>query len=72
ERFLNSKGFKERFPETGEDVKVMGFRKGTRLDITFAMPLLAKLVSVGSDPNRSLDPGSILPECFEIYVAGPS
>ena len=45
ERFLNSAGFKSRFPETGEDVKVMGFRKGKKLDITFAMPMLAKLVS---------------------------
>jgi S-adenosylmethionine synthetase len=45
ESFLNSPGFKERFPETGEDVKVMGFRRGSSLDLTFAMPLLAKLVS---------------------------
>ncbi|KAF0217006.1 MAG: S-adenosylmethionine [Geobacteraceae bacterium] len=41
ERFLNSKGFKERYPETGEDIKVMGLRWGKGLDITVAMPLIA-------------------------------
>lgn len=45
ERFLNSSEFKKRFPETGEDVKVMGFRKGAKLDITFAMPLIAGLIN---------------------------
>ncbi|MEE9543067.1 MAG: methionine adenosyltransferase [Thermodesulfobacteriota bacterium] len=45
ENFLNSPGFKARFPETGEDVKVMGFRRGTKLDITFAMPLFAGLIN---------------------------
>ncbi|NOZ24907.1 MAG: methionine adenosyltransferase [Nitrospirae bacterium] len=41
EEHLNSAGFKERFPETGEDVKVMGLRRGRDLEITVAMPLLA-------------------------------
>lgn len=45
EKFLNSPGFKARFPASCEDVKVMGFRRGSTLDITFAMPLLVKLVS---------------------------
>jgi S-adenosylmethionine synthetase len=45
ERHLNSKEFKERFPETGEDVKVMGLRKAKGLDITVAMPLLCRSVS---------------------------
>ena len=44
ERFVNSAGFKERFPETGEDVKVMGLRKGTELELTVAMPLIARFV----------------------------
>jgi S-adenosylmethionine synthetase len=44
ERHLNSKEFKERFPETGEDVKVMGLRKGKNLDITVAMPLLCRSI----------------------------
>ncbi len=41
ERHLNSKGFKKKFPETGEDVKVMGLRRGRNLEITVAMPLLS-------------------------------
>ncbi len=40
ERFLNSPIFKSRFPETGEDVKVMGVRTKGCLDLTVAMPLL--------------------------------
>lgn len=41
EQYLNSERFKERFPETGEDVKVMGLRRKDRLDLTVAMPLIA-------------------------------
>jgi S-adenosylmethionine synthetase len=41
EHHLNSPAFKARFPETGEDVKVMGLRDGDALELTVAMPLLA-------------------------------
>jgi S-adenosylmethionine synthetase len=41
ERYLNSPDFKGRYPETGEDVKIMGLRTGRSLDFTVAMPLLA-------------------------------
>jgi S-adenosylmethionine synthetase len=41
ERFLNSPKFKEQYPETGEDIKVMGLRRDGHLDLTVAMPLLA-------------------------------
>lgn len=41
ERELNSERFKKLFPDTGEDVKVMGLRSGKELDLTVAMPLLA-------------------------------
>ncbi len=44
ERFINSPAFKTRFPETGEDVKVMGFRYGNELDITVACPLIARYI----------------------------
>lgn len=40
ERFINSPAFKQIFPETGEDVKVMGIRTGSELDVTIACPLL--------------------------------
>ena len=44
ERHLNSRSFKNRFPETGEDIKVMGLRTGRGLDLTVAMPLLSRFV----------------------------
>ena len=44
ERYLNSTSFKDKYPETGEDIKIMGLRKGEGLDITVAMPLLANYI----------------------------
>jgi S-adenosylmethionine synthetase len=41
EQHLNSREFKAHFPETGEDVKVMGLRHCDALELTVAMPLLA-------------------------------
>jgi len=49
ERHLNSREFKKRFPETGEDIKVMGLRRGNDLDLTVAMPLISKYVESESD-----------------------
>ncbi|HEY7745607.1 MAG TPA: methionine adenosyltransferase [Desulfuromonadales bacterium] len=40
EHYLNSAAFKSEFPESGEDVKVMGLRRNRNLDLTVAMPLL--------------------------------
>jgi S-adenosylmethionine synthetase len=37
ELYINSQKFKKEFPESGEDVKVMGFRKENNLDLTIAM-----------------------------------
>ena len=44
ERYLNSKAFKETYPETGEDIKVMGLRTGKNLDLTVAMPLISVFI----------------------------
>jgi len=49
ERFLNSPGFKGRFPWSGEDVKVMGLRNRDRLEITVAMPLMARQIASEAD-----------------------
>lgn len=43
ERFLNSAGFKATFPDTGQDVKVMGVREDDRVAVTVAMPLVCLL-----------------------------
>ncbi len=45
ERYLNSRGFKERFPETGEDVKVMGYRHDRHLILTVAMAFVDRYVA---------------------------
>jgi Archaeal S-adenosylmethionine synthetase len=45
ERLLNSKEFKAKIPEVGEDVKVMGLRKGKDIELTIAMAVISKLVS---------------------------
>ncbi|MBI2863107.1 MAG: methionine adenosyltransferase [Chloroflexi bacterium] len=49
ERFLNSPGFKREFPDTGQDVKVMGFRIGDCLNLTIAMPILDRYVQSETD-----------------------
>ncbi|HET7344032.1 MAG TPA: methionine adenosyltransferase [Methylomirabilota bacterium] len=41
EQFLNGAEFKQRFPDTGEDVKVFGRRQDDRVGVTVAMPLRA-------------------------------
>ena len=44
ENYLNSSDFKSEFPETGEDVKVMGLRVKDDIDITIAMPFIDRYV----------------------------
>lgn len=44
ERRLNSRAFKNKYPESGEDIKVMGLRTGKDLDLTVAMPLISRFV----------------------------
>ncbi len=44
EKHLNSAEFKDEYPESGEDVKVMGIRRGDKFDITVAMPLIDSFV----------------------------
>lgn len=44
ERYLNSKNFKKEFPESGEDVKVMGLRNNNSLDLTIAMAFVDRFI----------------------------
>ncbi|MBI3600280.1 MAG: methionine adenosyltransferase [Nitrospinae bacterium] len=44
ENYLNSKEFKRVFPDTGEDIKVMGFRNDRELNMTIAMPFICKYI----------------------------
>ena len=44
ERYLNSAEFKQRFPEAGEDVKVMGYRRDRELTLTIALAFVDRFV----------------------------
>ncbi|MCW4021055.1 MAG: methionine adenosyltransferase [Candidatus Bathyarchaeota archaeon] len=44
ENYLNSKEFKRKFPETGEDIKVMGLRKNDDLELTISMAFVDRLI----------------------------
>lgn len=52
ERYLNSKEFKKEFPESGEDVKVMGFRKNDELYLTLGMAFVDRFVESEDDYFR--------------------
>jgi S-adenosylmethionine synthetase len=45
EHWLNSPGFQQRFPEAGEDVKVMGVRRGCHLFLTVAIAFVDRFVA---------------------------
>lgn len=45
EQYINSKQFKDKFPESGEDVKVMGFRNSNHVDLTIAMAFVDSYIS---------------------------
>jgi len=49
EKYVNSTEFKKRFPESGEDVKVMGFRKNNELRLTIAMAFVDRYVKNEAD-----------------------
>ena len=49
ERYLNGPVARARFPQIGEDVKVMGVRTGDELDLTVAVPLLDRYVRDADD-----------------------
>lgn len=45
EKYLNSKKFKSEFKESGEDIKVMGFRNNDSIELTVAMAFVDSYVS---------------------------
>ena len=44
EQYVNSEDFKKEFPESGEDVKVMGLRRGNELRLTVSMAFVDRFV----------------------------
>lgn len=66
ERYLNSPEFKGRFPESGEDIKVMGLRTGSELRLTVADPLVDMFIESEANYFRKKDE---LLEEIKNYVA---
>ncbi len=52
EQFLNSPEFKKEHPESGEDIKVMAFRKGDELNLTVAMAMVDRFIETEKDYTR--------------------
>ncbi len=67
ERYLNSKKFKDKYPETGEDIKVMGLRRGNVLDLTVAMPFLTNYIE--SEKNY-FETKSVVQKDMMMFVDG--
>jgi S-adenosylmethionine synthetase len=62
ERFLNSREFKKKVPEVGEDIKVMGLRRGREIELTIAAAIISQLtpdmdhyISVKEEIKRSVE-----------------
>ena len=49
EEFLNSTEFKQRFPESGEDIKVMGYRNNNHLHLTVSMAFVDRYINNEED-----------------------
>ena len=52
ERYLNSDDFKNMFPESGEDIKVMGLRTNEHIDLIVAMAMVDRYVKNEQDYFR--------------------
>jgi len=66
ERYMNSPDFKERFPVSGEDIKVMGLRAGADLYLTIADSLIDTFIESEEDYFRKKDE---LLEDIKTYVS---
>ena len=42
---MNSKKFKKEYPETGEDIKIMGIRTGDKIDFTIALAFVDRFIN---------------------------
>ena len=55
EGYLNSGDFKKRFPESGEDIKLMGLRNHDHLNVTVAMAMVDRFIDGETDYFRKQD-----------------
>jgi S-adenosylmethionine synthetase len=52
ERYMNSPDFKKEFPESGEDIKIMGLRRNRALNLTVATAFVDRFISDETDYFR--------------------
>jgi S-adenosylmethionine synthetase len=52
EGYLNTPGFKKQYPESGEDIKIMGFRNDNDLNLTVAMAFVDRFIESEADYFR--------------------
>lgn len=55
EEYLNSAEFKKQFPESGEDIKVMGLRRKNMLHLTIAIAFVDRFIESEADYFRKKD-----------------
>ena len=55
EKYLNSKSFKNSFPESGEDIKLMGLRRKNDINITVAMAMVDRFIESEDDYFKKQD-----------------
>lgn len=67
EKFLNSPEFKARFPESGEDIKVMGYRSHRELTLTVAMAFVDRFVE---SPRGYFRRKEEIKQALEEFVVG--
>ena len=76
ERLLNSKDFKKKHPAVGEDIKVMGLRRGKKIDLTIAAAIISRHVRDIDEyinvkeiiRETTLDLGTKIAPDYDIYV----
>ncbi|MCD6325042.1 methionine adenosyltransferase, partial [Candidatus Bathyarchaeota archaeon] len=69
EKYLNSEGFKKRFPESGEDIKVMGLRRDDELELIISMAFVDRFVK---DERDYFEKKAMILEEIRKFVEGNS
>ncbi len=69
ERYLNSETFKRSFPETGEDVKVMGYRFRRDLTLTVAMAFVDRFIT---DTSTYFDKKASIQKALQAFIENES
>jgi S-adenosylmethionine synthetase len=70
EKHVNSPAFQHRFPEVGEDVKVMGMRTKTDLDLTISIAFVDRFIGTESEYFRKKEEVRLAVESFAREESG--